>query len=508
VITLDKEGRISINESNLVTGRTCIIGQSGSGKSYAVSVICEELCKAEVGFCIIDTEGEYSSLKQSFKVLIAGYSNDCDLSMRSITNLEALTEELITSNAPFILDVSEAPDQREAVELFSKALYKAADKIRKPYLLIIEEADVFCPQQGKTIDVISEVSRRGRKRGPGLMIVTQRPALVDKTILSQCNFQIIGKLTIEADLESVKPFFNKKFEVNKLPNLRPGEFFIKDSFEEKMTYFKPRLTPHKSVTPVIKDKSKPINEVVSKVAGFKPLSTDGLAVPRLINDLEIIKLANKLKHKNLPLIRSGEVVNNIQLNNLPLIELKVRVVNKLLFRKNHEELIICFDGLKPVVVNENYEDMFDLSGINGLSIKAVDALIALMRSDLTLKKLSKKIKLGEEPTKEVLRELFSRKYVTSVEKNGRTIYLSLFKNRIPRLKTMSTNQLKPSINCDLKIKPQLNMDSLRDIIKSINPKAEIVESKTIYYPFYELTFKNSKEELRTLMINAVTGKVR
>src|ERR1700751_5370848 len=63
----------------LATGRTCVIGASGSGKSYAVGVICEELCKEQVPFAIVDTEGEHSGLKEKYEVILVGDDEKCDL---------------------------------------------------------------------------------------------------------------------------------------------------------------------------------------------------------------------------------------------------------------------------------------------------------------------------------------------------------------------------------------------------------------------------------------------
>ena len=44
-------------------GRVFITGKSGSGKSYTVGVIIEELMKKQIPVVIIDRHGEYSSLK-------------------------------------------------------------------------------------------------------------------------------------------------------------------------------------------------------------------------------------------------------------------------------------------------------------------------------------------------------------------------------------------------------------------------------------------------------------
>ena len=121
-----------------------------------------------------------------------------------------------------IFDISDTIDQRKMVKDFVAALYNVESKLRQPYLLIVEEIDKFAPQSGEMIKEIDEVGRRGRKRGLGLLIATQRPALVNKNILSQCGNQVIGKLTINNDLDAVKIFFPKRADLEKLPMLKPG----------------------------------------------------------------------------------------------------------------------------------------------------------------------------------------------------------------------------------------------------------------------------------------------
>lgn len=76
-----------------------------------------------------------------------------------------------------------------------------------PFFCIIEEAHNFCPEKGfgraKSLDVLRLVSSEGRKFGLGLCVVSQRPALVQKTILSQCSTQIIMKVTNPNDLKAI-----------------------------------------------------------------------------------------------------------------------------------------------------------------------------------------------------------------------------------------------------------------------------------------------------------------
>ncbi len=74
-----------------------------------------------------------------------------------------------------------------------------------PMMLVVEEAHNFCPQQGvaKSSATLRTVAAEGRKFGLGLCVVTQRPAKIDKNVLSQCATQIILKLTSPNDLKVI-----------------------------------------------------------------------------------------------------------------------------------------------------------------------------------------------------------------------------------------------------------------------------------------------------------------
>jgi len=85
-------------------------------------------------------------------------------------------------------------------------LARKAEKI-PPFFCIVEEAHNFAPERGfgraKSLDIIRLISSEGRKFGLGLCIISQRPALVQKTILAQCSTQIIMKVTNPNDLKAI-----------------------------------------------------------------------------------------------------------------------------------------------------------------------------------------------------------------------------------------------------------------------------------------------------------------
>jgi hypothetical protein len=121
-----------------------------------------------------------------------------------------------------------APDvQSVVVARLSKELFdeRKAGKIL-PFLFIVEEAHNYCPERGFGSAISSSILRtiasEGRKFGMGLCVVSQRPAKVDKNIISQCNTNIILKVTnpndLKAIIQSVEGLTNQTFrEIQRLP---------------------------------------------------------------------------------------------------------------------------------------------------------------------------------------------------------------------------------------------------------------------------------------------------
>jgi DNA helicase HerA-like ATPase len=100
-----------------------------------------------------------------------------------------------------------APDVQElVVARISGTLFENRKKGRIPPLfLVLEEAHNFAPQQGTATcsRILKTIASEGRKFGLGLCVVTQRAARVDKSVLSQCNTQLILQVTNPIDLKAI-----------------------------------------------------------------------------------------------------------------------------------------------------------------------------------------------------------------------------------------------------------------------------------------------------------------
>ncbi len=95
-----------------------------------------------------------------------------------------------------------------------------------PFLLVVEEAHNYCPERGfgnsVSSNILRTVASEGRKFGMGLCVVSQRPAKVDKNIISQCNTNIILKVTnpndLKAIIQSVEGLTSQTYnEIQRLP---------------------------------------------------------------------------------------------------------------------------------------------------------------------------------------------------------------------------------------------------------------------------------------------------
>lgn len=119
-------------------------------------------------------------------------------------------QELIKTSKASILNLKGV--QPEVSEMVVYKLLKDLFDARKrgnipPFFLVIEEAHNFCPERGfgeaKSSGILRQIAAEGRKFGLGLCIISQRPARVDKNVLSQITTQIILKVTNPNDLKAI-----------------------------------------------------------------------------------------------------------------------------------------------------------------------------------------------------------------------------------------------------------------------------------------------------------------
>lgn len=158
--------------------------------------------------------------------LFAEYKNKNDTSKRK--------------NQIIILDLSLIPFEllETITGLIGRLILEFAQRINKvedykeergnyPISLILEEAQNYIPEVDKnnkksiTKKVFERIAREGRKFGVSLIVSSQRPSELSKTILSQCNTFIVHKLQNPEDQKYIRQIVSSANEdlLNQLPIL-------------------------------------------------------------------------------------------------------------------------------------------------------------------------------------------------------------------------------------------------------------------------------------------------
>ena len=139
-----------------------------------------------------------------------------------------------------IIDLSGVPSSmtNDIIGVVLRVLYDALFWARhlseggreRPLLIVMEEAHNYLGGSGNNLaaSIVKRIVKEGRKYGIGAMIVSQRPAEIDPTILSQCGTFFALRLSNSTDRSHVTGTLSDNLEglTNMLPILRTGEAII------------------------------------------------------------------------------------------------------------------------------------------------------------------------------------------------------------------------------------------------------------------------------------------
>ena len=193
--------------------RIAIVGTAGSGKTYAAKGFVERLLETGARIAIVDPLGVWWGLRASADGSAPGYpvivfgGRHADVPITAESG--AALGRLIAAEALVcVVDLSELGSnaaRRRFMAAFAEALYEAN---KEPLHLVLDEADLWAPQrplpdQTGLLGHIEEIVRRGRVRGFIPWLITQRPAVVHKDVLSQADILIAMKLTASQDRDAI-----------------------------------------------------------------------------------------------------------------------------------------------------------------------------------------------------------------------------------------------------------------------------------------------------------------
>lgn len=144
-----------------------------------------------------------------------------------------------------VIDLSEVPSDMLAIVIgiVTRIVYDiqfwitpTKYEVRHPLVLVCDEAHIYMSNdmskmkavEKKSLEIFEKIAKEGRKYGIGLLIVSQRPAELNTTIMSQCNNIVSLKVTNDRDKSAVAAMLTDSFVgiVEMLPNLDVGECVV------------------------------------------------------------------------------------------------------------------------------------------------------------------------------------------------------------------------------------------------------------------------------------------
>jgi uncharacterized protein len=198
--------------------RQAIVGSSGSGKTYTGGAMVERVLDLGGRVIIIDLLGVWWGLRlapdgatpSKYKPVIFGGSHG-DLPITEHAG-HLIGETVAGMAESCIIDLTQIgtkAGERRFMLAFLSALYRKHES--GSVHLVIDEADMYAPQKlldkdgeaAKLLGMMETIVRRGRIKGFIPWLITQRPAVLSKDVLSQADGVIAMKLTASQDRAAI-----------------------------------------------------------------------------------------------------------------------------------------------------------------------------------------------------------------------------------------------------------------------------------------------------------------
>jgi len=189
--------------------------------------------------------------------------NDRSFFAKTMDEKRVSAKDLVKPGHITVIDLSLTPllEQQAIAAIIGRKILsgRVTDEI-PPVLLLFEEAHRFAPGGTETsvsLSTIKQIAQEGRKFFVGLGLISQRPSRVDADVLSQCNNQIIMRMTNPNDQNYVRRISEwvTDEDLEEIKALAPGEAYVfgPATIMSLPIVVRPRGTFHGGMTPDLRD---------------------------------------------------------------------------------------------------------------------------------------------------------------------------------------------------------------------------------------------------------------
>ena len=208
--------------------RVAVLARSGHGKSFLARYLVEQLLeKRGYPLVVLEPVTEYESLLEAFDGLL--FRDEGGVPLEPQTMAEASLEAPVV-----VINYEDQPmtRARRVLSQYLTHLIDKAKKLRRPFLLLVEEAHLLAPQRftretATLLEQMEYIAKVGRKLGINYILVSQRPANLHKDVLSQVNATYLGAFSHPLDVRaarSIAEALGHALDPQELAGLEKGVF--------------------------------------------------------------------------------------------------------------------------------------------------------------------------------------------------------------------------------------------------------------------------------------------
>lgn len=223
---------------DFVTERIAFLARTGAGKSGGMRVLFEALLDAGQFVIFVDPKGDAWGVRAAgvgpgYPVLVMGGDHG-DVPLESTAG-KFIAEFLVKERVSTVLDVSDfgkAEMVRFVTDLASTLYRRNRDVVH----VFLDEADMIAGEKfydPHCLEAIQLIQNKGRHRGFGVTVATQRSAMINKTVLYASGTLVAMQTTSPKDIKTVREWLEvvaTKEEaaeiVSVLPTLKTREALI------------------------------------------------------------------------------------------------------------------------------------------------------------------------------------------------------------------------------------------------------------------------------------------
>ena len=189
----------------LLATRLLVQGNSGSGKSHLLRRLIEQSAQA-VQQVVIDPEGDFASLAPVFGHIVIDAAAQSESGMRMIASRTRQSRVSVVVT----LEHLDTERQMRYAGAFLNGLFDIDRQFWTPVLVVVDEAQLFAPAvagevaddaRKSSLEAMTNLMCRGRKRGLAGIIATQRLAKLAKNVAAEASNFLMGRTFLDIDMQ-------------------------------------------------------------------------------------------------------------------------------------------------------------------------------------------------------------------------------------------------------------------------------------------------------------------